>query len=56
MSGSEIVATEDCDHPNVDWDWGDTRPARKYIVVPGYCPDCETSLERHYTFKNVSVE
>lgn len=55
MSESATEAgVEECDHPNADWDWGDTRPARKYIVVPGYCPDCNTGLERHYSFKSVS--
>lgn len=43
-----------CDHENREWDWGETRPAAEYCVVPGYCPDCETRFERHYEFTKVT--
>lgn len=42
-----------CDHPNASWDWGDMRGSKNRVIVPGYCPDCEASLDRKYGFEGV---
>lgn len=42
---------EDCNHENVEFDWGKARPSMEHVMVPGWCPDCETPIDRHYTFE-----
>lgn len=43
----------DCDHEDIRWDWGDVRPSEEQVIVPGWCPECETELDRVYEHTDI---
>lgn len=49
--------TDNCTHSEAEWDWGDVQPSMEHVMVPGWCPTCETTMRRYYTFEEqIAIE